>query len=212
MRLGILVVVTGTLRQYIRPIGSYSAPKQLMNKYWYPFITRRWTKDDVVFLNWGYEEDPPLGLPLTAEDEPNRYCIELYPRFTAAQADLSGKQVLEVSCGHGGGAAYVVPTFHPGSYTGLDFNPDGIAFGQKRHDLPGLDFVHGDAREDCPSPMSPSTRCSTSKPRMPTRILTVFSAKLLGCCGQEGISFTPISVDTSNTTLGMQHWPTCRCG
>jgi SAM-dependent methyltransferase len=116
-----------------------------MNKYWYPFITRRWTKDDVVFLNWGYEEDPPLGLPLTAEDEPNRYCIQLY-HCTAAQADLSGKQVLEVSCGHGGGAAYVVPTFHPGSYTGLDFNPDGIAFARKRHDLPGLDFVHGDAQ------------------------------------------------------------------
>ena len=39
-----------------------------MNKYWYPFITRRWNKEDVTFLNWGYEEDPPMGLPLAPAD------------------------------------------------------------------------------------------------------------------------------------------------
>jgi ubiquinone/menaquinone biosynthesis C-methylase UbiE len=115
-----------------------------MNKYWYPLITRRWEKEDIVFLNWGYEEDPPLGLPLAPEDEPNRYSIQLYHR-TATQADLAGKQVLEVSSGHGGGAAYLVRTLHPASYTGLDFNPDGVAFAQRRHKLPGLDFVHGNA-------------------------------------------------------------------
>ena len=137
--------MTGTLRQYIKPIGSYSWFKNTMNKYWYPFITRRWMKDDVVFLNWGYEEDPPMALPLAPSDEPNRYCIQLYHR-TATQADLSGKQVLEVSCGHGGGAAYLIRTLHPASYTGLDFNPDGVKFAQQRHNLPGLDFVQGDAQ------------------------------------------------------------------
>jgi SAM-dependent methyltransferase len=115
-----------------------------MNKYWYPLITRRWEQDDIIFLNWGYEEDPPLGLPLAPEDEPNRYCIQLYHR-TATQADLGGKQVLEVSCGHGGGAAYLVRTLGPAAYTGLDYNPDGVAFAQKRHNLPGLEFVHGNA-------------------------------------------------------------------
>jgi ubiquinone/menaquinone biosynthesis C-methylase UbiE len=121
-----------------------------MNKYWYPLITRRWEKEDIVFLNWGYEEDPPMGLPLAPEDEPNRYCIQLYHR-TAAQADLSGKKVLEVSSGHGGGAAYLVKTFHPASYTGLDYNPDGVEFAQKRHNLPELDFVQGNA-ESLPFP------------------------------------------------------------
>ena len=85
-----------------------------------------------------------MGLPLAASDEPNRYGIQLYHR-TATQADLSGKQVLEVSCGHGGGASYLVRTLRPASYTGLDLNADGIAFCRKRHNLPGLDFVHGDA-------------------------------------------------------------------
>jgi SAM-dependent methyltransferase len=147
---GILAAMTGTLRQYVKPIGGYSSFKKIMNKYWYPYITRRWNDEDVVFLNWGYEEDPPMGLPLDPSDEPNRYCIQLYHR-TASQADLSGKQVLEVSCGHGGGAAYLVRTLRPASYTGLDFNPDGIAFARERHNLPGLDFVHGDA-ENLPFP------------------------------------------------------------
>jgi ubiquinone/menaquinone biosynthesis C-methylase UbiE len=143
---GILAAVTVNLRQYVKPIGSYSWFKNLMNKYWYPFVTRKWDQEDVVFLNWGYEEDPPMGLPLDPSDERNRYCIQLYHR-TATQADLSGKKVLEISCGHGGGGAYLVKTLHPASYTGLDFNPDGVAFAKKRHDLPGLDFVQGDAQK-----------------------------------------------------------------
>ncbi len=147
---GILAAVTSTLKRYLKPIDPVPWLKVAMNKYWYPLITRRWQNDDVVFLNWGYEEDPPLGLPLAPEDEPNRYSIQLYHR-TATQADLSGKKVLEVSSGHGGGAAYLVRTLHPASYTGLDYNPDGVAFAKKRHNLPGLDFVVGNA-ESMPFP------------------------------------------------------------
>jgi ubiquinone/menaquinone biosynthesis C-methylase UbiE len=128
-----------------RAIGTASWFQKIMVKYWYPFLTRRWDAEDVVLLNYGYEEDPPMGVPLAASDERNRYNIQLYHR-TATQADLSGKQVLEVSCGHGGGASYVMRTLRPASYTGLDLNPDAIAFCRKRHTLPGLDFVHGDAQ------------------------------------------------------------------
>ena len=142
--------MTSTFRKYVKPVGSYSWFKATMNKYWYPFITRRWNKEDVTLLNWGYEEDPPMGLPLGDEPDRNRYCIQLYHR-TATQADISGKHVLEVSSGHGGGAAYLVRTLHPASYTGLDFNPDGVKFAQARHNLPGLDFVHGNA-ESMPFP------------------------------------------------------------
>jgi hypothetical protein len=48
-----------------------------MNSYWYPLLTRRLDADDVVFLNYGYEEDPPMGVPLAAPDEPDRSCIQL---------------------------------------------------------------------------------------------------------------------------------------
>ncbi|HEU0191754.1 MAG TPA: class I SAM-dependent methyltransferase [Mycobacterium sp.] len=120
--------------------------KAFMSKVWYPFLTRRLNAQDVTCLNYGYEEDPPLGIPLEAADEQNRYGIQLY-RSVATQVDLEGKDVLEVSCGHGGGASYLTRNVHPASYTGLDFNPDGIAYCQRKHQLQGLRFVHGDAEQ-----------------------------------------------------------------
>lgn len=123
--------------------GSTSTYKRVW-RYWYPLMTRGLGNDEIVFINWAYEEDPPMDLPLEASDEPNRAHINLYHR-TATQVDLGGKQVLEVSCGHGGGASYLTRTLHPASYTGLDLNQAGIKLCKKRHRLPGLDFVRGDA-------------------------------------------------------------------
>jgi SAM-dependent methyltransferase len=124
--------------------ASYRMYKAFINKIWYPFLTRRLSAEDVTFLNYGYEDDPPLSLALDASDEPNRYSINLYHQV-ATQVDLAGKKVLEASCGHGGGASYLTRTLKPASYTGLDYNPDGVAYCHKHHPLPGLDFVHGDA-------------------------------------------------------------------
>jgi ubiquinone/menaquinone biosynthesis C-methylase UbiE len=119
-------------------------------KYGYQFLSRLLARDDVLFLNYGYEEDPPMALPLAASDEPDRFPIQLYHR-TATQVELAGKKVLEVSCGHGGGASYLMRTVHPNSITGLDLNTVGIDFCRKRHDLPGLNFVQGNA-ESLPFP------------------------------------------------------------
>lgn len=116
---------------------------KLTTKYLLPLGTRQ-VGDDVVFFNFGYEEDPPMALPLAPSDEPNRYCIQLY-HVTASQVDLTGKKVLEVSCGAGGGASYIVRNLGPASYTGLDLNPASIAKCRERHRLPGLDFLQGDA-------------------------------------------------------------------
>jgi ubiquinone/menaquinone biosynthesis C-methylase UbiE len=120
---------------------------KLSTKFVYPLATRL-MGDDVLFMDWAYQEDPPMDLPLEASDGPDRAHIQLYHR-TATQADLGGKRVLEVSCGRGGGASYLMRTLRPAAYTGLDLNTNGIAFCQKRHNLPGLDFVQGTA-EDLP--------------------------------------------------------------
>jgi ubiquinone/menaquinone biosynthesis C-methylase UbiE len=134
------------------PIVSKLGQKgqQYIQKYIFPYLTRRLAADDVSFLNLGYEEDPPMALPLVASDEPDRFYIQLYHR-AATQADLSGKRVLEVGSGHGGGASYLVRTLHPASYTGLDLNKAGIAFCRQRHNLAALEFMQGDA-ENLPFP------------------------------------------------------------
>ena len=113
-------------------------------KLWYPFLTRRLRDEGVVFLNYAYETEPPMGIPLSPEDETDRACVQLY-HHVGTLAELHGKNVLEVSCGHGGGASYLTRTFGPAKYTGLDLNATGIAFCKKYHQLPGLAFMQGDA-------------------------------------------------------------------
>lgn len=118
--------------------------RQAVWQLWYPFLTRRLRGEEVLFLNYAYEEEPPMAIPLAPEDEPNRACIQLY-HHVATQVELRGKKVLEVSCGHGGGASYLARTLHPKIYTALDLNPTGIHLCQQRHHVEGLNFTQGDA-------------------------------------------------------------------
>jgi ubiquinone/menaquinone biosynthesis C-methylase UbiE len=111
---------------------------------WYPFLTRRLHGEEILFLNYAYEPDPPVKIPLAPGDEPNRACIQLY-HHVATQVELHGKNILEVSCGHGGGASYLTRTFQPKNYTALDLNPTGINFCRQRHSMERLNFVQGDA-------------------------------------------------------------------
>ncbi len=119
--------------------------RKLMWSLWYPFLTRRLRGHEVLFLNYAFETKPAVDLSLDPSDEPHRVCIQLY-HHVACQIDLTDKEVLEVSCGHGGGASWLTRTMRPASYTGLDLNPAGVTFCQQRHDLPNLQFAQGDAQ------------------------------------------------------------------
>ena len=125
-------------------VSAIGTRRSLLWTLWYPFVTRRLRGEEVLFLNYGFETLPPMKLPLAPADEPNRACIQLY-HHVATQMDLAGKHVLEVSCGHGGGAAYLARTLHPATYTGIDLNPAGIRLCAERHTVEGLAFVRGDA-------------------------------------------------------------------
>lgn len=113
---------------------------------WYPFLTRRLRAEDVLFLNYAFEEAPAMGIPLIPADEQNRGCIQLY-HHVASLSPIRGCDVLEVSCGHGGGADYLVRAFQPRSYRAIDLNPEGIGFCRSRYRAPGLEFSTGDAGE-----------------------------------------------------------------
>jgi SAM-dependent methyltransferase len=123
---------------------SISRIRQAIWQLWYPFLTRRLHGEEVLFLNYAYAENPPLAIPLAPDDEPNRACIQLY-HHVATQAELRGKHVLEVSCGHGGGASYLTRSLQPASYTALDLNSAGINFCKRRHRIDRLNFIQGDA-------------------------------------------------------------------
>jgi len=79
---------------------SIGAVRKAIWKFWYPFLTRRLHGEEVVFLNYAFETDPPVAVPLAPEDEADRACVQLY-HHVGMQVNFQGKDVLEVSCGHG---------------------------------------------------------------------------------------------------------------
>lgn len=118
--------------------------RQKLWQWWYPYFTRKVRRQGIDFLNYAFETEPPLAIPLVAADEPNRGNIQLY-HHVASAVNLRGLRVLEVSCGHGGGASYLTRTFQPANYVALDLNPEGIEYCRQKHAVAGLEFVQGDA-------------------------------------------------------------------
>jgi SAM-dependent methyltransferase len=134
------------MKKLLYPLFNIGRIRKLLWKAWYPFLTRRVGREPVLFLNYAFETSPPLAIPLRPEDEADRACIQLY-HHVASQIGLKGKDVLEVSCGHGGGASYAARYMGPRRYTGLDLNPAGIRFCRERHTHPALHFIQGDAEK-----------------------------------------------------------------
>jgi SAM-dependent methyltransferase len=132
----------------------YHLPRKVqfpIERLWYKIISALDRDANMLFMNYGWADPDPAAkiLPLRPEDEPNRYCIQLYHRIAGA-IDLAGLDVLEVGCGRGGGSCYIKRYLNPRSITGLDRTANAIAFCRahyvRTHDaLPRLRFVRGDA-------------------------------------------------------------------
>ena len=120
--------------------------RQKLWAWWYPFFTRRVRAQGVDFLNYAFQEEAAAPLALSAVDEPNRPNIQLY-EHVRGEVGLAGLRVLEVSCGHGGGASYFTRTYQPAEYVGMDLNPEAIRHAEARHRVAGLRFQVGDAQK-----------------------------------------------------------------
>jgi ubiquinone/menaquinone biosynthesis C-methylase UbiE len=108
--------------------------------------------DSWTFMNYGYAnfETKLQPLRLSAGDESERYCVQLYQHATAP-INLHDKDVVEVSCGRGGGSSYVMRYLNARSVTGVDLSGNQIEFCRRVHKVPGLRFMQGNA-EDLPLP------------------------------------------------------------
>lgn len=102
------------------------------------------------FMNYGYA---PLSEALAASPEPERYCLQLYEHLIGA-TEITGKRVVEVSCGRGGAAAHVAATYRPAEYTGIDISEENVRLAALRGaGLRNLRFTAGNA-ESLPLPDS----------------------------------------------------------
>ncbi len=100
----------------------------------------------VTIMNYGFAdlEDGAGTIELAPSEEPERYSLQLYDRVAGA-ARLRGRDVLDVSCGRGGGTRYILRYLGAGRVTGLDNCPGTIDFCRRIHRDPDLSFVHGEA-------------------------------------------------------------------
>jgi len=101
---------------------------------------------DVSFMNYGYAGLDPDERPLALSDEDavNRYCIQLY-HHVASAVDLTGKTVLEVGSGRGGGASWIARNLGPHAMTGVDFSEKAVASSNNQYASGNLTFRTGDA-------------------------------------------------------------------
>jgi len=119
--------------------------KQTFWKIWYQYLSSRIGNAPVTFLNYGYWSPEGETVALQPEDESNRPAIQLY-HHVASGAELADKNVLEVSCGHGGGASFIKRYHKPKIYTAVDQNPKAVTYNRKTHGALGIDFRTGDAQ------------------------------------------------------------------
>jgi ubiquinone/menaquinone biosynthesis C-methylase UbiE len=95
---------------------------------------------EFTVLNYGFSSDStPSNV---ADDEPERYCLRLY-EHALRHTRLEGADVLEVSCGRGGGAAYLDRTHGPARYIGVDLSPENLKIARSRFTRP--QFLLGNA-------------------------------------------------------------------
>ncbi len=126
-------------------------------------------RDLGALMNYGYA--PLNGAGEELEPRGDRFGLQLY-EAVAAPGQLAGKDVLEVGCGRGGGAAFVYERFGPRSMTGLDLAHRAVQRARERYGRPGLAFISGDA-EELPFPDASfdailsveSTHCYSNTPR-----------------------------------------------
>lgn len=104
--------------------------------------------DTIAFLNFGYKEGASaenveidicihnkleqLRRSLPRKDFGLWCPVQLYAAVLSGHnGSLDGKDILEVGCGRGGGAAVVHAFCKPSSYTGIDLSPEGVAQSQR---------------------------------------------------------------------------------
>lgn len=113
---------------------------------WYQYLAKNQKHSFWTFMNYGYADldDNSNVLQLSSEDEKDRPGIQLYDHVVKG-LEIEGKEMLEIGSGRGGGSSYIARYYNPKLITGIDFSNKAIQLSNKLHDVPNLQFQHGDA-------------------------------------------------------------------
>lgn len=97
---------------------------------------------DFSLMNYGYFSSS--GASAVPDGEPEVYCLRLY-EHAVRETPLAGRDVVEISCGRGGGAAFLAAGFGPRRYAGVDVSEENVRIARALHASAGLEFHVGRA-------------------------------------------------------------------
>lgn len=121
--------------------------KRLMVLTQYHYINRIDAEDKQIrLMNYGWidpQTRQPL-MPLDPDEEPDRNALQLYHHVVTA-VEVRDKEVLEIGCGRGGGAAYIAKYLDPRRVHGVDSCASSAVFANKFWKRPRLHFAPGNA-------------------------------------------------------------------
>nr|BBH85345.1 fatty-acid O-methyltransferase [Thermosporothrix sp. COM3] len=119
--------------------------RRFLIRSWYQFLSTLDRETQMPFMNLGYAPlESEEEVELLEQDEPHRYCIQMY-RHVVSAVDLRDLNVLEIGSGRGGGAAYITRTYPLRALTGIDIASRAIRFCRAHYHVEGLSFFQGDA-------------------------------------------------------------------
>lgn len=122
--------------------------RRIVTRHYYQLVSQFLDHGEVSFMNYGYAAlgTDPNTLDLNASDDPYRMPIQLYHHL-ASYVSLGDRDVLEVSCGRGGGASFIRRYHQPRSLVGIDRTREAIVYCRRKHRLSGLSFLECDAED-----------------------------------------------------------------
>ncbi|MGF1498741.1 MAG: class I SAM-dependent methyltransferase [Elainellaceae cyanobacterium] len=123
--------------------------RNIIWKSWYNYFAHNFGHLGITLMNYGYANlemahSSPFLLNQNANGEIERYCLQLY-HYAATRVPIQGKDVLEVGCGRGGGAAYVAQNLNPRSLLGIDLANGNINLCKRTYAESNLKFLVGNA-------------------------------------------------------------------
>jgi ubiquinone/menaquinone biosynthesis C-methylase UbiE len=94
-------------------------------------------------MNYGYA---PKDAEIEGRADSEYLCLELYRHV--ASREITDSRVLEVSSGRGGGAFFLMGTFRPAEYIGIDLSEENVRIANERFGgTDGLEFRVGNAED-----------------------------------------------------------------
>lgn len=129
----------------IRALKRYAWFRRFNAKVTYGILAKHIPAEDWQFMNYGYVPNPGES----SFEGYSACCAQKYPlqmyHYLANKTNITGKDVLEIGSGRGGGARHIAETFKPASYIGIDIAQSAVDLANRIHPLNNLKFKQGSA-------------------------------------------------------------------